>query len=96
MSDYYLEYTRCMFVIQTLFRFNEHWYLRVATADRKQFNSESTIRKRFVGLNVIEDNVHLSRILRVQHMRHYIRVRDGAESTELKSERSRSYRKCFA
>jgi len=75
-------------VVQALFRLNEHRYLGVTTTDREQFDSESTIGKRFVGLNVIEDNVHLSRILGVQHMRHHIRVSKGAKSLELKNERS--------
>jgi len=87
--DRYLEYTRSMLVVQTLFRINEHRYLGIATANREQFNSESAIGKGLVGLDVIEDDVHLRRILRVQHMRHHIRMVDSAESSELTSDRKR-------
>lgn len=81
--DCYLEYTRSMLVVQTLFRVNEHRYLGIATANHKQFDGESAIGKGLIGLDVVEDDVHLRRILRVQHMRHHIRMVDSAESSEL-------------
>lgn len=83
MCDRYLEYTRGMLVVQTLFRINEHRYVGIATANREQFNSKSAVGKGFVGLDVVEDDVHLRRILCVQHMRHHIRMIDSAESSEL-------------
>lgn len=84
VCDCYLEYTRSMLVVQTLFRVNEHRYLGIATANHKQFYSESAIGKGLIGLDVVEDDVHLRRILRVQHMRHHIRMVDSAESSELR------------
>lgn len=88
VCDHYLEYTRSVFVVQTFFRINEHRYLRIAAADHEQLNSESALGKGLVGLQVVEDDVHLRRILRVQHMRHHIRMVDSAESFEL-NERER-------
>lgn len=91
VCDCYLEYTRSVFVVQTFFRINEHRYLGIAAADHEQLNSESAFGKGLISLDVVEDDVHLRRILRMQHMRHHVRMVDSAESLEL-NERGRDFK----
>lgn len=56
--DCYLEYTRRMLVVQSLFRIDEHRYIGIPTIDNEQFDSESAIGKRVFGLKVIKNDVY--------------------------------------